>query len=980
MNRILKKTLSSAIAVMMILCAVLGSISPAAVSSKKPGDINGDNEVDNKDVVSLFRYLSGMMDASLVDLVACDVNGDGNSDNKDVAVLFRYLNGADIEIFYGKDEPQPELDNVYRVWNDDTLKAFGLTKQTTVSLEDGCVCFKYKRPATGIDPYVIFNIAKYAELTGKPALTGKDGSFIVIKAKSNSDGYMEVFTHSPASGDTSSVTYKTDGEFHYMIIDMTDTTFTSPEKLSTVRFDWAGAAAEDGCTAVISEIGFFSGLDEALEYTKLTKDEVYKENAGALTFPQDKEASEFVKSPSITVTNGSDGKTRTAVIKSAKKSPAVNVDLRALAELDNKCVKKNSYVAIRLRVTNQTGLKIALSNVVDISGLSKLIAQTSTVDCASDGWQGVMFNIRDSEFYEYEIASLRMSFTNYNPEGTVEFGGFVVSDNINDALSLCGHPEYCLNYDSSLTDNDELADKVLTAENEDGTLKLWFDQTTQKTYRNNTESTGKTGYTVRMAKNEVENCQFFIAPEKALKARVEIDPFKNAKGDTLEFEAFYEFYHNIKNIMIPDALPPLTGAIDIAAGNSQGYVLQFTTKPSTPAGTYESVVHVYDDATGKEIKRAAVAVKVWDFELSEKTELRTAFALWGSYVLDSYNWNNVSFSDVEVMDNYYEFFLKYRINIMDNPHGLTSSYAAKFMNMDRVNTARWGNMDMSVTEDNGGVRPVWMDKVIYYPGELDEPRTNNQFSLFKPYTDRIKSNTPDYRMVIPTDRNLNMKADGTIASSFEESDMDQVEFMSQYVNIWCPKLDAFTPRDLGFISRTSFVQSEEQDAKYGSFTDRMKKEVAEGDELWAYICINPTEPYANWQLLSDGTETIVSAWQMKEYGITGMLYWAVNYWRVSYWNQSTPWTGSGYGDGMLIYSGYAFGLPTPISSLRLENIRDGIEDYQMLCMLEDVLGEEAAKDMISRITTSVVTYANNDDYIHAVRVLLGDTLEAALAH
>ena len=82
---------------------------------------------------------------------------------------------------------------------------------------------------------------------------------------------------------------------------------------------------------------------------------------------------------------------------------------------------------------------------------------------------------------------------------------------------------------------------------------------------------------------------------------------------------------------------------------------------------------------------------------------------------------------------------------------------------------------------------------------------------------------------------------------------------------------------------------------------------------------------------------------------------------------------------MLIYSGYAFGLPYPIASVRLESIRDGIEDYQMLCMLEEVLGAEAAQDMVSRITTSVVTYADNDDYIHAVRVLLGDTLEAALA-
>ena len=159
----------------------------------------------------------------------------------------------------------------------------------------------------------------------------------------------------------------------------------------------------------------------------------------------------------------------------------------------------------------------------------------------------------------------------------------------------------------------------------------------------------------------------------------------------------------------------------------------------------------------------------------------------------------------------------------------------------------------------------------------------------------------------------------------------------------------------------------------------MKKEVEDGDELWTYICVNPMEPYVNWQIKNDGTETVVSAWQMKQLGVTGMLYWAVDYWREAYWYQGASWVRGAYGDGMLIYSGYAFGLPYPIASVRLESIRDGIEDYQMLCMLEEVLGTEAAQDMVSRITTSVVTYADNDDYIHAVRVLLGDTLEAVLA-
>lgn len=54
-----------------------------------PGDINGDGFADNKDVVTLFRHLTGYPDKVIT--AALDCNGDGLSDNKDVTVLFRYV-------------------------------------------------------------------------------------------------------------------------------------------------------------------------------------------------------------------------------------------------------------------------------------------------------------------------------------------------------------------------------------------------------------------------------------------------------------------------------------------------------------------------------------------------------------------------------------------------------------------------------------------------------------------------------------------------------------------------------------------------------------------------------------------------------------------------------------------------------------------------------------------------------------------------
>lgn len=979
MKNTFKKPFAALLAAAMILCAVIGAFSTSAASSKLAGDVNKDGEVDNKDVVVLFRFMSGAVSENDVDIIACDTNGDGERDNKDVAILFRYLNGAGVEIFYGQEEPEVEPEYLYKLWDNTTIQTFESPKQTNAALNDEGVMLKYLG-GTPTDPYIKFNIAKYARLTGGAVPTGVDGSFIVLKVKSNGDGFIEVFTQTPAGGDSSTALYTADEEFHYVIVDMTKTTFVTKKNLSTVRFDWSGGETAADSYMIISEIGFFADLDTALKYTKLKKTDVYKESAGILHFPEDKEITDFVTTTSTdtNIFKKTEDNTVSALITSQKKSPKIVINLNALAGLDGKVVSKAEFLAVRIRVRGQSGLSISLQSVTDVSGSAvSVTGQSSEIDCSKDGWQGALFNIRNTALFFEQIKKINIALSGFVSTGTVEIGAAVVTGNINDALTVCEHTEYCLNYDSSLSDNDALADKVLVAENEDETVKMWFDQTTEKTYQSVTESTGRTGYTVRMAKNESENCQFFLAPAKALKARIEVEEFKNADGKTVPFEIFYEYYHNLNNILMPDAIPPLTGPVEINGGKSQGFVIQLTTAPDTPAGLYESVIHVYDADTDKEIKRAAVAVKVWDFELSEETELRTAFALWGSYMLDSYNWSNVNFSDVEAMDNYFEFFLKYRINIMDNPHGLTSGYGNRFMSQARVNTARWNNLDMSIAQDNNNVTPDWIDKVIYYPGELDEPRTDSQFAMFKDRTDRIKANTPDYRMVIPFERDCDLTAAGQI-TTFANAEVDSIEFMKDYVKIWCPITYSFTTRDLSFISNLVFLQSEEQDAKYGTFIDRMRQEVAGGDELWAYVCINPRAPYANWKVDTDGTETIVSLWQMKEYGVTGMLYWSVNYWKVNYWDQNTPWAFPNDGDGMLIYSGYKFGLPTPVSTLRLESIRDGIEDYQMLCMLEDALGEQAAADMISRITTSVVTFTNDDDYIHAVRVLLGDTLEEAL--
>lgn len=59
------------------------------------GDVNCDGSLDNKDVVILFRYVSGIR-YRIFSESAADVNEDGSLDNKDVVVLFRLVSNPPV--------------------------------------------------------------------------------------------------------------------------------------------------------------------------------------------------------------------------------------------------------------------------------------------------------------------------------------------------------------------------------------------------------------------------------------------------------------------------------------------------------------------------------------------------------------------------------------------------------------------------------------------------------------------------------------------------------------------------------------------------------------------------------------------------------------------------------------------------------------------------------------------------------------------
>ena len=694
----------------------------------------------------------------------------------------------------------------------------------------------------------------------------------------------------------------------------------------------------------------------------------------AITFDGDTPVEKFVSAKTAEIELAEDAE-RGSVLKvtAGAGAPAVTVDLAAFAGAQGAVLSgEGRYVAVSFRVEKFKSTRLNLTSATTGKGRNVNLSVGGVVKPNSKSWQGIVYDLRATDTAGDALKKITLSYTGAKGGEILYVSGVTVTDDLNTALTAAGHAEYCLHTPDGLSDEDPLRDVVITAPDEEEGLLSWFDHITEKVGQATVRDTGRRGYTAYMAGNTIEDIQFFVSPDRDMTLRIEADPFTDGAGNTLAPEVFYEYYHNIENVMLPDALVPQKAGVEVRAGQSQAFVIKLRTAKDTPAGTYRSVIRVYDDSTGKEIRCAAAAVVVWGFALSDETEMRTAFAIWGDYLTKAYPSDWPTSSDV-LYKNMYDFMLENRVCAMDLPYGASSSRGLPYVRDPRVNTIRVNdpNVMLEVEETD----PDQLHKFFVY--KVDEPATKEQLELVEQTAVDFGTVFPKFRMVAPFYADPNLTASHNITSG-QDGVMDAIGYMAGSTKIFCPKYSAFTDRALTFYSGALFLQTEEQDKKYGVFADRMKKYTADGWELWAYICIDPVEPYANWQIRSDGVETIISLWQCKEFDITGLLYWAVDMYKVNYWGTKDPWTGTAYGDGILLYPGYGFRQDEPISTIRFEGIREGIEDYQMLCMLEDALGKDAADEMVAMVTTSMVTYTTDDDYLHAVRVLLGEKLNAAL--
>jgi len=291
---------------------------------------------------------------------------------------------------------------------------------------------------------------------------------------------------------------------------------------------------------------------------------------------------------------------------------------------------------------------------------------------------------------------------------------------------------------------------------------------------------------------------------------------------------------------------------------------------------------------------------------------------------------------------YYDYLLDHKISAYGLPYDILDARADAYMGDPRVKTflIPYPDDDAQLHAYYEKVQsdPEWARKGYFYP--IDEPHTAEAIAQYNAITERLGRLCPGYHMVTP------------FSWKFSEGGMgyDNLAIQNGGSDIICPISNTFDER---------------------GFPEAVRQRVDKnGDRAWWYVCCGPTGDYCNMFVPLQGTRHRLLFWQQYQQNVTGLLYWNTVYWaKANPWMSAASWGSyETAGDGTWFYPGPAVGRSEPIPSLRLKNIADGMEDYDLLRMAEEAFGRDYCLKKAAQLSQSLTKYTSDPAKIEHVRV------------
>ena len=487
--------------------------------------------------------------------------------------------------------------------------------------------------------------------------------------------------------------------------------------------------------------------------------------------------------------------------------------------------------------------------------------------------------------------------------------------------------------------------------------------------------------TLRFAclKNENEGAQLMITASKTINSFDFELPDVTGDGGTISkdhFSVSAAYYMNIdysneKTALsgyYPDALIPLENfkfrrMNYIDKGRSQALYINLKTEKNTPAGEYKGVGKLHLD---DEIIDIPFEVKVYNAELPDAVHQNSAFGLW----YDQIPYGEKDNSGPEMNEKYYKFLVEKRISPRELPpewydsfDTFVDTFTEKIVKNEKVASTRLPIDLYNFSETN--VENI-LKKLIDKNTTLREADPSSKINLFEkaffyiddePYADAFDLVRSHDKVIY--DKKLALRSYLNEYPDLYESFMRipnvvTREYVAELkatetqggIQTWCPLV--------------SFFQSEENRALYRQRQQSTDREC--GEHVWWYTCCDPISPYPNYHL--DASTIIARGMRYMEfdYNIEAMIFWSANYYSKysrgdtlsrDVWTDPISWQLCA-GDGQLMYPGYSFGIKGPITTLRMENILAGNEEYEYLWMIDQKVQEYNSKKGTSYVTNTLL--------------------------
>ena len=435
---------------------------------------------------------------------------------------------------------------------------------------------------------------------------------------------------------------------------------------------------------------------------------------------------------------------------------------------------------------------------------------------------------------------------------------------------------------------------------------------------------------IEAARNEVEGIQLVVVPtgKSGLRgATLDVSDLTSADGATLSKRNVtwrVVGYVRLGPSMFgketgrwwPDPLLVQTH-FDVKAGQVQPIWINVRVPANARAGLYRGTVTVRPAA--QRARSVPLHVRVWDFAVPKQQHLETCFLLRPGNLRRFYKVPRVP---LEAYERWIDACLDHRISVT------LSDWPRYDQDLERLVARQLGR----------GGSAFCLGNAWFIQGTPEARRKHNaaQVARLKTRYDRVKARGWLGRAYVYCHDEIGKEQFAPAGELYRalKKAMPDLRLMQTFykdepiaalddcLDVWAPNTGRFRPKEFA-------------------------AQQAKGDAVWWYVCCGPGKPFANLMIEWPAIAHRILPWQNWKLGVTGLLYWGTTVWRDNLegqqrwpdvaWDPATWRNRDGkahYGDGQLLYPGPAF---QPLSSVRLENLRDGIEDYECHWLLRDAL-------------------------------------------